>query len=82
MTILAATCGPQIPPERVREVARAAEEAGLAELWLWELELWELWLWEDCFWGGAMALASAVLAWTDRLPWRPACSRCRCGRSR
>jgi alkanesulfonate monooxygenase SsuD/methylene tetrahydromethanopterin reductase-like flavin-dependent oxidoreductase (luciferase family) len=57
MTILAATCLPQVPPERLREVARAAEEAGLAELWLWE----------DCFWGGAMTLASALLAWTDRL---------------
>jgi len=57
MTILAATCLPQVPPERLREVAHAAEEAGLAELWLWE----------DCFWGGAMTLASALLAWTDRL---------------
>ncbi|HEX9040207.1 MAG TPA: LLM class flavin-dependent oxidoreductase [Trebonia sp.] len=57
MTILAATCVPQVPPERLREVARAAEDAGLAELWIWE----------DCFWGGAMALASALLAWTDRL---------------
>mgnify|MGYP001306990099 CR=1 FL=1 len=58
MTILAATCWPQIPPEKVREVARAAEDSGLAELWLWE----------DCFYGGAMSLASAMLAWTDRLP--------------
>jgi alkanesulfonate monooxygenase SsuD/methylene tetrahydromethanopterin reductase-like flavin-dependent oxidoreductase (luciferase family) len=57
MTILAATCLPQVPPERLREVAHAADEAGLAELWLWE----------DCFWGGAMSLASALLAWTDRL---------------
>ena len=57
MKILAATCLPQVPPERLREVARAAQEAGLAELWLWE----------DCFWGGAMTLASALLAWTDRL---------------
>ena len=58
MTILAATCWPQVPPERLRTVARAAEDCGLAELWLWE----------DCFWGGAMSLASALLAWTDRLP--------------
>lgn len=58
MTILAATCWPQVPPERLREVARVAEESGLAELWLWE----------DCFWGGAMSTASALLAWTDRLP--------------
>jgi alkanesulfonate monooxygenase SsuD/methylene tetrahydromethanopterin reductase-like flavin-dependent oxidoreductase (luciferase family) len=55
--MLAATVLPQVPPERLREVARAADEAGLAELWLWE----------DCFWGGAMTLASALLAWTDRL---------------
>jgi len=57
MTTLAATCLPQVPPERLRTVAVAAEESGLAELWLWE----------DCFWGGAMTIASAVLAWTDRL---------------
>lgn len=57
MTILAATCLPQVPPEQLREVARAADRAGLAELWLWE----------DCFWGGAMTLASALLAWTDRM---------------
>jgi alkanesulfonate monooxygenase SsuD/methylene tetrahydromethanopterin reductase-like flavin-dependent oxidoreductase (luciferase family) len=58
MTILAATCWPQVSPERLREVARVGEETGLAELWLWE----------DCFWGGAMAIASALLAWTERLP--------------
>jgi alkanesulfonate monooxygenase SsuD/methylene tetrahydromethanopterin reductase-like flavin-dependent oxidoreductase (luciferase family) len=57
MTILGATCLPQVPPERLREVARVAQDTGLAELWLWE----------DCFWGGGMSLASALLAWTDRL---------------
>ena len=57
MTILAATCLPQVPPERLREAARAAEDAGLAELWFWE----------DCFWGGGPSIASAVLAWTERL---------------
>ncbi len=36
MAILAATGRPEVPPERVREVARVAEGAGLAELWLWE----------------------------------------------
>jgi alkanesulfonate monooxygenase SsuD/methylene tetrahydromethanopterin reductase-like flavin-dependent oxidoreductase (luciferase family) len=56
-TILAATCLPQVPPERLRAVARVAEDSGLAELWLWE----------DCFWGGGMATASALLAWTERL---------------
>jgi alkanesulfonate monooxygenase SsuD/methylene tetrahydromethanopterin reductase-like flavin-dependent oxidoreductase (luciferase family) len=58
MTIVAATCRPHVAPEQLRTVARVAEESGLAELWLWE----------DCFWGGAISLASAILAWTDRLP--------------
>jgi alkanesulfonate monooxygenase SsuD/methylene tetrahydromethanopterin reductase-like flavin-dependent oxidoreductase (luciferase family) len=58
MSILAATCRPHVAPEQLRAVARVAEESGLAELWLWE----------DCFWGGAISLASAILAWTDRLP--------------
>jgi alkanesulfonate monooxygenase SsuD/methylene tetrahydromethanopterin reductase-like flavin-dependent oxidoreductase (luciferase family) len=57
MTILGATCLPQVPPERLREVARVAQDTGLAELWLWE----------DCFWAGGMSAASALLAWTDRL---------------
>jgi alkanesulfonate monooxygenase SsuD/methylene tetrahydromethanopterin reductase-like flavin-dependent oxidoreductase (luciferase family) len=57
MTMLGAACVPQVPPERLREVARAAEDAGLDELWLWE----------DCFWGGGVSTASAVLAWTSRL---------------
>ena len=33
------TFRPQLPPERLRDVAWAAEVAGIAELWLWE----------DCF---------------------------------
>jgi alkanesulfonate monooxygenase SsuD/methylene tetrahydromethanopterin reductase-like flavin-dependent oxidoreductase (luciferase family) len=57
MTTLAATCRPEVPPERLRDVARAAEDAGLDELWLWE----------DCFWGGAASAAAAALAWTSRL---------------
>jgi alkanesulfonate monooxygenase SsuD/methylene tetrahydromethanopterin reductase-like flavin-dependent oxidoreductase (luciferase family) len=57
VTILGATCVPQVPPERLREVARMAEDGGLDELWLWE----------DCFWGGGISAASAVLAWTSRL---------------
>jgi alkanesulfonate monooxygenase SsuD/methylene tetrahydromethanopterin reductase-like flavin-dependent oxidoreductase (luciferase family) len=57
MTTVAATCLPQVPPERLHAVARAAEDAGLEELWLWE----------DCFWGGALSIASALLAWTQRL---------------
>ena len=57
MTILGVTCRPEVPPERLKEVVRAAEDGGLDELWLWE----------DCFWGGAASAASAALAWTSRL---------------
>jgi alkanesulfonate monooxygenase SsuD/methylene tetrahydromethanopterin reductase-like flavin-dependent oxidoreductase (luciferase family) len=57
MTTLGAVCWPQVPPERLRDVALAAEDAGLDELWLWE----------DCFWGGAVPQCAAALAWTSRL---------------
>jgi alkanesulfonate monooxygenase SsuD/methylene tetrahydromethanopterin reductase-like flavin-dependent oxidoreductase (luciferase family) len=48
---------PQLPPERLRAVAEAAEEAGVAQLWLWE----------DSFFEGGIASAAAALAWTSRL---------------
>jgi alkanesulfonate monooxygenase SsuD/methylene tetrahydromethanopterin reductase-like flavin-dependent oxidoreductase (luciferase family) len=57
MTVVGAVCLPQVPPERLREVAGAADEAGLGQLWLWE----------DCFWESGIAGAAAVLAWTRRL---------------
>ncbi|MPZ25255.1 MAG: LLM class flavin-dependent oxidoreductase [Micromonosporaceae bacterium] len=57
MTTLGAVFLPQLPPERLRPVARAAEEAGLEELWLWE----------DCFFESGIASAAAVLGWTERL---------------
>lgn len=57
MTTLGAVCWPQVPPERLRNVAAAAEGAGLEELWLWE----------DCFWGGAVPACAAALAWTTTL---------------
>ena len=57
MTTLGVVCWPQVPPERLREVALAAENAGVDELWLWE----------DCFWGGAVPACAAALAWTSRL---------------
>lgn len=57
MTVLGAVSLPQLPPERLREVVRAADEAGLDELWLWE----------DCFWTSGVATAAAALAWTKRL---------------
>jgi len=57
MTILGAVFRPQLPPERLRSVARAADEAGLEELWLWE----------DCFLESGFSCAAAALAWTERL---------------
>ncbi|MBB5914285.1 alkanesulfonate monooxygenase SsuD/methylene tetrahydromethanopterin reductase-like flavin-dependent oxidoreductase (luciferase family) [Nocardia transvalensis] len=57
MTTLGSVFLPQHPPERVVEVARAAEEAGLEELWFWE----------DCFFEGAVSATAAALARTERL---------------
>ena len=57
MTTLGAIFLPQNPPERLRGVARAADEAGLEELWLWE----------DCFLAGGMSAAAAALAWTSNV---------------
>lgn len=57
MTMLGAVFRPQLPPERLRPMARAADEAGLEQLWLWE----------DCFLEGGIATAAAALAWTERL---------------
>ncbi|MDQ1084499.1 MULTISPECIES: LLM class flavin-dependent oxidoreductase [Microbacterium] len=45
------------PPEKLRDAARAAEDAGVEELWLWE----------DCFRSSAWAAAAAALAVTDHL---------------
>ncbi len=48
---------PQLPPERLRDVAQAAEAAGVAQLWLWE----------DSFFEGGIATSVAALAWTSQL---------------
>jgi alkanesulfonate monooxygenase SsuD/methylene tetrahydromethanopterin reductase-like flavin-dependent oxidoreductase (luciferase family) len=57
MTTLGAIFLPQTPPERLRAVARAADQAGLDELWLWE----------DCFLTSGVAAMTAALAWTENL---------------
>ena len=57
MTTLGAIFLPQNPPETLPAIARAADEAGLEELWLWE----------DCFLHSGVAAASAALAVTQRL---------------
>src|SRR4051794_4293835 len=48
---------PQFPPETLADYARRAENAGLAELWLWD----------DCFLPGALTAAATALAVTERL---------------
>jgi alkanesulfonate monooxygenase SsuD/methylene tetrahydromethanopterin reductase-like flavin-dependent oxidoreductase (luciferase family) len=48
---------PKHPPERLREIAMAGDEAGLEELWLWE----------DCFFEAGLTSAAAVLGWTRSL---------------
>lgn len=48
---------PTVPPERLRSLARAADAAGLDELWVWE----------DCFSESGIASAAAALAWTERI---------------
>lgn len=57
MTTIGAIFPPDRPPEELREVAQAADAAGLEQLWLWE----------DCFQEGGISTAAAALAWTDRL---------------
>ncbi|MFI6930277.1 LLM class flavin-dependent oxidoreductase [Streptomyces sp. NPDC050287] len=57
MTTLGAVFRPQLPPERLRAVARLADDVGLEELWLWE----------DCFLEGGISAAAAALAWTERV---------------
>ncbi|MEU5713455.1 MULTISPECIES: LLM class flavin-dependent oxidoreductase [Streptomyces] len=57
MTGLGVVFRPQLPPERLRAVARLADDAGLEELWLWE----------DCFLEGGVSTAAAALAWTERV---------------
>ncbi|TFV60752.1 LLM class flavin-dependent oxidoreductase [Mycobacterium sp. PS03-16] len=48
---------PQFAPERIAATARAADAAGLDELWLWE----------DCFLAGGVSAAAIALANSERL---------------
>jgi alkanesulfonate monooxygenase SsuD/methylene tetrahydromethanopterin reductase-like flavin-dependent oxidoreductase (luciferase family) len=56
VTTLAAIFPPKAP-EQIGPVARAAEQAGLAQLWIWE----------DCFKESGIATAAAMLATTRRI---------------
>lgn len=55
--VLGVVALPSLPPERLPALAAAADDAGLAELWLWE----------DSFWAGGIAAAGVALASTRRL---------------
>ncbi|MFD6860645.1 LLM class flavin-dependent oxidoreductase [Rhodococcus sp. NPDC060090] len=57
MTTIGIVFPPSQPPERLRDVALAAEAADIEEFWLWE----------DCFAESGLAPAAAVLAWTNRI---------------
>ncbi len=57
MTILGVVALPGVPPEHLSALAAVAEEAELAELWLWE----------DCFYAGSVAAAATMLAATSRV---------------
>jgi alkanesulfonate monooxygenase SsuD/methylene tetrahydromethanopterin reductase-like flavin-dependent oxidoreductase (luciferase family) len=57
VTVVGMVALPSLPPEELPGVARAVEDAGVAELWLWE----------DCFWAGGIAAAATALAGTERL---------------
>lgn len=57
MTRLGINFVPTLPPSRLQPLARAADAAGLDELWIWE----------DCFKESAVASAAAALAWTERI---------------
>src|SRR5262245_3826556 len=57
MTGIGAVFRPQLPPERLRAIARLAAEAGRGALWPGG----------DCFLEGGISAAAAALAWTERL---------------
>ena len=53
MTAIGIVFSPSQPPERLRDIALAAEAA----------ELEELWLWEDCFAESGLAPCSRTRPW-------------------
>lgn len=57
MTSLGVIFPPNLPPERLIPVAKAADAAGVGQLWVWE----------DCFKETGIATAAAALAVTDRI---------------
>jgi 5,10-methylenetetrahydromethanopterin reductase len=54
---LGITYVPYLPPEHLHDLAQAAEQCGLDDLWVWE----------DCFKQSGLASAAAALAWTSSI---------------
>lgn len=54
---LGITYVPYLPPTQLHDLAQAADECGLDDLWVWE----------DCFKQSGIAAASAALAWTSTI---------------
>ncbi|MDI9897826.1 LLM class flavin-dependent oxidoreductase [Rhodococcus sp. IEGM 1381] len=57
MTRVGVVLRPEIAPEALIEAARAADAAGVDEVWLWE----------DCFFSGGLSTAAMILANTERV---------------
>jgi len=57
LTALGFVVRPEHPPEALPRLARAVEDAGFDELWLWE----------DCFFAGGIATTATALAATSRV---------------
>ena len=57
MTRIGVVLRPELAPEDLVEAARAADRAGVDEVWLWE----------DCFYSGGLSTAALVLASTERV---------------
>lgn len=55
MTRFGVVLRPELPPETIVDSARAADAAGVDEIWLWE----------DCFFSGGISMAATVLASTE-----------------
>ncbi|MGB2722052.1 MAG: LLM class flavin-dependent oxidoreductase, partial [Rhodococcus sp. (in: high G+C Gram-positive bacteria)] len=57
MTRIGVVLRPELAPEDLVAAARAADRAGVDEVWLWE----------DCFYSGGLSTAALVLASTERV---------------
>ena len=57
MTRIGVVLRPEIAPEALLDAARAADAAGVDEVWLWE----------DCFFSGGISTAALILASTERV---------------